>query len=232
MTASGMEELRSRGGRWRSAVTLDRRTAAVECESRDQVQPRPRLPRASGTRGRVEACATSTTARCGGPTSTCSGHVNNVTYVDYLQEARVDMLRTPRPGQPSGELAEGVVVVRHEVTYVAPLTFGFRAGGDRVLGHRGPGRLVHDGLRDLPRGRRTSAGSTCARATVLTPYVFATERPRRLRDEERAALETFLEPAERRAAHAVGPRPGTTRSATTRCTSASPTSTSTATSTT
>ena len=26
------------------------------------------------------------------------GHVNNVVYVDYLQEARVDMLRTHAPG--------------------------------------------------------------------------------------------------------------------------------------
>ena len=56
------------------------------------------------------------------------GHVNNVVYVDYLQEARVDMLRQPRaagnePSRP--RLAEGVVVVRHEVTYLRPLTFSF-----------------------------------------------------------------------------------------------------------
>ena len=52
------------------------------------------------------------------------GHVNNVTYVDYLQEARVDLLRHhgPRPTAEEG-LVEGVVVVRHEVQYVAPLLF-------------------------------------------------------------------------------------------------------------
>src|SRR3712207_9526245 len=51
------------------------------------------------------------------------GHVNNVTYVDYLQEARVDVFRlhAPRPG--GEELAEGVVVVRHEVDYLTPLAF-------------------------------------------------------------------------------------------------------------
>ncbi len=54
------------------------------------------------------------------------GHVNNVVYVDYLQEARVDMLRTHGPAVQTGELAEGVVVVRHEVHYLAPLTFRFR----------------------------------------------------------------------------------------------------------
>jgi hypothetical protein len=31
---------------------------------------------------------------------------------------------------------------------------------------------------------------------VLTPYVFTEERPRRIRDEERAVLERFLEPDE------------------------------------
>ena len=45
------------------------------------------------------------------------GHVNNVVYVDYLQEARVDMLRTHAPDSRADDLAEGVVVVRHEVTY-------------------------------------------------------------------------------------------------------------------
>ena len=51
------------------------------------------------------------------------GHVNNVTYVDYLQEARVDMLRVHPPTSGGEQLAEGVVVARHEVEYVAPLVF-------------------------------------------------------------------------------------------------------------
>jgi acyl-CoA thioester hydrolase len=34
--------------------------------------------------------------------------------------------------------------------------------------------------------------------TVLTPYVFATERPRRITAEERARLQEFLEPDEQR----------------------------------
>ena len=50
-------------------------------------------------------------------------HVNNVVYVDYLQEARVDMLRVHAPAQGGEELAEGVVVVRHEVEFVRPLVF-------------------------------------------------------------------------------------------------------------
>ena len=51
------------------------------------------------------------------------GHVNNVTYVDYLQESRVDMLRVHAPTTGGEQLAEGTVVVRHEVEFVSPLVF-------------------------------------------------------------------------------------------------------------
>ena len=51
------------------------------------------------------------------------GHVNNVTYVDYLQESRVDMLRVHAPATGGEQLAEGTVVVRHEVEFAAPLVF-------------------------------------------------------------------------------------------------------------
>ena len=54
------------------------------------------------------------------------GHVNNVVYVDYLQEARVDLFRTHAEPARDADLAEGVVVVRHEVSYLAPLSFGFK----------------------------------------------------------------------------------------------------------
>jgi len=122
------------------------------------------------------------------------GHVNNVVYVDYLQEARVDMLRTHGPA-PTGELAEGVVVVRHEVSYLAPLSFGFEpvtieswVTEIRAATFTVAYEIFHerDGVRHV-----------YARAsTVLTPYVFADERPRRLTAAERETLAVFLEPAE------------------------------------
>ncbi|HEU0287688.1 MAG TPA: acyl-CoA thioesterase, partial [Nocardioidaceae bacterium] len=51
------------------------------------------------------------------------GHVNNVVYVDYLQEFRVDMLRIHAPGPEAADLAEGVVVVSHELEFVRPLVY-------------------------------------------------------------------------------------------------------------
>ena len=125
------------------------------------------------------------------------GHVNNVTYVDYLQEARVDMLRTHGPAARTGELAEGVVVVRHEVTYLSPLTFRFRPVKIEswVTELRAASfTMAYEIFQDEPDGGRRVY---LRAATVLTPYVFATERPRRLSDMERETLQAFLEPWDR-----------------------------------
>lgn len=124
------------------------------------------------------------------------GHVNNVVYVDYLQEARVDMLRGHGPTMPSGELAEGTVVVRHAVHYEAPLPFRFRPVTIEcwVTEIRAASfTIAYEVVQEVDGERRVHLRAS----TVLTPYVFSTERPRRIRDEERAVLETYLEPAER-----------------------------------
>jgi acyl-CoA thioester hydrolase len=123
------------------------------------------------------------------------GHVNNVIYVDYLQEARIDMLRVHAPDRRTDELADGLVVVRHEVQYVAPLTFRpepvtietwvteIRAASFT---------MAYEIFDETPTGRVVYLRAT----TVLTPFVFATERPRRITAEERDVLERFLEDAE------------------------------------
>ena len=79
------------------------------------------------------------------------GHVNNVVYLDYLQEARVDMLRVHQRNHAGSALTEGTVVVRHEVTCRLPLGPPLPAGQDRVLGHRDPRGDLHHRLRDLRR---------------------------------------------------------------------------------
>ncbi len=135
------------------------------------------------------------------------GHVNNVVYVDYLQEARVDMLRTHGPAAITGELAEGVVVVRHEVHYETPLTFQFRPVSIecwvtelRAASFTMAYEIFHVDP-EAEGGRRVYLRAT----TVLTPYVFATERPRRLSELERRTLGEFLEPGEPTRRAVVGP---------------------------
>ncbi|MGI8613558.1 MAG: acyl-CoA thioesterase [Nocardioidaceae bacterium] len=127
-------------------------------------------------------------------------HVNNVVYVDYLQEARVDMFRVHAPGPEAEELAEGVVVVSHELEFVEPLTF--RTEPVRIEMwceevRAATFRLGYEVLDELPDGGRRvylRAGS------VLAPYSFADHRLRRIRADERSVLEQVsgprqLEPA-------------------------------------
>jgi acyl-CoA thioester hydrolase len=123
------------------------------------------------------------------------GHVNNVTYVDYLQEARVDMFAVHAPASGGEDLAEGVVVVRHEVEFVSPLVFRFEPvrietwiSDVRAASFT----MAYEILDEMPDGSRR----VYTRATsVLTPFVFSEERPRRIKPEERAVLERFLAPA-------------------------------------
>lgn len=122
------------------------------------------------------------------------GHVNNVVYVDYLQEARVDMLRVHARGPQTDGLAEGVVVAGHRVEYVAPLTFDFGTVLIEVwVTEIRPASftMAYEVFHETPAGRNVYARAT----SVLAPYVFATGRPRRLTAEERASLEAYLEPA-------------------------------------
>ena len=121
------------------------------------------------------------------------GHVNNVVYVDYLQEARVDMMRTHAPDSRAEDLAEGVVVVRHQVTYLAPLTFRFEPVSIECWiteVRAATFTMAYEVFDETDDGRTVYLRAT----TVLTPYVFAQERPRRLRPEEKEALGRFLEP--------------------------------------
>ncbi len=104
-------------------------------------------------------------------------HTNNVAYADYLQEARVDLLRGHRGD--GGD--RGVVVVRHEIRYLEPLLLRlFRPvtvetwvsavrAASFTLDYE-----VHD---DEPDGTRTVFASA---RSELAPADLATGGPRRL----------------------------------------------------
>ncbi|PWN01447.1 thioesterase [Nocardioides silvaticus] len=136
------------------------------------------------------------------------GHVNNVRYVDYLQEARVDLLRAHRwsgssDADATEDLVDAIIVSRHEVTYRAPLLFGPRpvliecwVTELRV----GSFTLAYELFHEDEAGERTVYLEA---STVLAPYRFDIESPRRLTPEERAALEVYLEPVERERAKRV-----------------------------
>ena len=49
------------------------------------------------------------------------GHVNNVVFLRYLEEARIDLLLTAAGPAGRAMLDDGIVVVRHEIDYRKPL---------------------------------------------------------------------------------------------------------------
>ncbi|MDQ6642543.1 MAG: thioesterase family protein [Actinomycetota bacterium] len=134
------------------------------------------------------------------------GHVNNVTYVDYLQEARIDMLAAHAPVQGGERLAEGVVVVRHEVQFRSPLVYRLKPVRIEcwVTEVKAATFTMAYEIFDENDGERV----VYLRATtVLTPYVFAEERPRRISREERGALSVWLDAAGFDRSPAIPPRP-------------------------
>lgn len=115
-------------------------------------------------------------------------HVNNVAYLRYLEEARIDLIWDPRGTLGASTLRDGVVVARHEIDYRRPLDY------------RPAGVQVEVWVESISTGNFVLAyeirdqGTVFARAkTVMVPFDLATQRPRRVGDEERAFLERFLD---------------------------------------
>lgn len=117
------------------------------------------------------------------------GHVNNVMFVRYLEEARVDLFERLGRDGTWDMLDTGCLVHRHAITYRKPLAhqttpvpidvWVMRVGAAAFdLGYE-----IHDG-----------DGTVYAVAeTTLVPYDFAAGRPRRLTAEEKRRLTELLD---------------------------------------
>ncbi|GHF35955.1 thioesterase [Streptomyces mashuensis] len=112
------------------------------------------------------------------------GHVNNVVYLRYLEEARIDFVtRLAREGGGHGPFSAGSVVARHEIDYLRPLvhrpepvtveTWVTRIGGGSVT----VSCEVKDEEHVYARAR-----------TVVVPFDVTAGRSRRITDEEREIL--------------------------------------------
>ena len=116
------------------------------------------------------------------------GHINNVVYLRYLEQARVDwMFETAREAGVE-KFSLGTVVARHEIDYLRPMVYGPE-----------PVRV------EIWVTKINAASFICAyevrdedvlyaRAqTTLVPYDLAEQRPRRLAPEERFYLEQYFQ---------------------------------------
>src|SRR6476620_3506353 len=112
------------------------------------------------------------------------GHVNNVVYLTYLEEARVDMLFALGSDDRDKALAEGVLVAHHEIDYKRRLVYHPR-GGDIELGVR----ALRGASCEIRYAMLDEETVFATAASVLVPYDLDAARPRRVRPEVRAFLE-------------------------------------------
>lgn len=114
------------------------------------------------------------------------GHVNNVAFLRYLEEARIDFMFRLAPGEGSASFNGGSVVARHEIDYLRPLV------------HRHEPVTIETWVTRINAASMTVAyevkdeHTLFARAcTVVVPYDLARQKPRRITDEEREFLERY-----------------------------------------
>jgi len=120
-------------------------------------------------------------------------HVNNVVFLRYLQEARVDMLFVHAHAHGAEALADGMVVARHEIDYLAPLHLRDGPVGVETWVRslrRSSFTLGYEVFDESAEGRTTYVRAS----TVLVPYDLAAGYPRRVRPSEQAVLEGYLDP--------------------------------------
>ena len=125
------------------------------------------------------------------------GHINNVAYLDYLQEARIAMV-SAHPELSKAGTGEGLVVVGHELEFLVPLKFRKRPVLiDSWVTEIGAGSFVaaYEIYDDGPEGRTVYLRAS----SRLAAMVLETGSPRRINAEERAVLEQYRAPTEPRA---------------------------------
>lgn len=118
------------------------------------------------------------------------GHVNNVVYLRYLEEARVDFIWRLAPGDDSGAFTGGVVVARHEISYLRPLVHRHAPVTIELW-------VKETGAAFITLGYEVKDEDTVyARAsTMIVPYDLERGRPRRLTSEEEGFLVKYREDA-------------------------------------
>lgn len=117
------------------------------------------------------------------------GHVNNAVFIRYLEEARIDFLF-----RPEKDFKQGSVVARHEIDY------------KRQLVHRHHPVDVELWITEVRAASFTITYEVkdddlvyVRACTVVVPFDFETQRPRRITSEEREFLEGYRDENEEEA---------------------------------
>ena len=118
------------------------------------------------------------------------GHVNNVTFFTYMQEARTGMLFAGEAAQRIPDLIKGVVVARHEIDYRRPLEWR----PEPIEVDVWTGALTSSSFTLRYEIRDQLVPAVLAQAlTVLVPFDLTAGRPRRVSEPERDYLTRYLD---------------------------------------
>ncbi|MEV6752020.1 thioesterase family protein [Streptomyces sp. NPDC051214] len=116
------------------------------------------------------------------------GHVNNVVFLRYLEEARIDFMFRLAPGDGSPSFSGGSVVARHEIDYVRPLV------------HRHAPVTIESWVTKIGAASLSISyevkdpDQVYVRAsTIVVPFNLEQQRPRRITAEEKAVLLTYMD---------------------------------------
>ena len=113
-------------------------------------------------------------------------HVNNTVFLRYLEEARIDFLF-----RPDKDFQQGSVVARHEIDY------------KRQLVHRHAPVDIELWVTQIRAASFTIAYEVkdpdqvyVTASTVIVPFDFEQQRPRRITADERDFLESYRDDAD------------------------------------
>ncbi|HZH20577.1 MAG TPA: thioesterase family protein [Geodermatophilus sp.] len=116
------------------------------------------------------------------------GHVNNVVFLAYFEMARVDLFFDRASLEEQTGLRQGTVVAAHEIRYKLPVVYSRDPLDVQICvsGIRAAAFTCHYELFD--HGRLAVTGTT-----LLVPFDFAIDRPRRLTPDEKAFLARYAD---------------------------------------
>ncbi|WP_330304652.1 MULTISPECIES: thioesterase family protein [unclassified Streptomyces] len=115
------------------------------------------------------------------------GHINNVVFLRYLEEARIDFLF-----RPEKDFKQGSVVARHEIDYKRQLVHRHTPVDIElwVTEIRAAAFTITYEVKD-PAAPDAKEVVYVRASTVIVPFDFETQRPRRITSEEREFLEEY-----------------------------------------
>jgi acyl-CoA thioester hydrolase len=114
------------------------------------------------------------------------GHINNVRFLTYYEEARVALMFNAARDAGVTSLEAGIVISRHEVDYLRPVDYGIPVRIEMWIEELRPSRFTV--------GYELFAADVLAsRArSICVPFDLSNQRPRRLADAEREYLSPWL----------------------------------------